>query len=813
MSNLARDLRYAARQIGRNRGFAVTVLVTLALAIGANTAIFSVVNALMLRSLPYPQPDRLGTIFQRTEGPVSGEEERSIDGEQWESLRDTVPALESAVTSGMNGGVNLQAGSRAQYVHGGRVSAGYFDVLGIRPALGRTFTQDEDRPHGPPAVILSYHLWHTLFGNNPNLLGSAIELKGQPYTVVGILPQGARTPINADLYTPIQPSRTGEGAGTNYDVIVRLRDGATWQEANSQINRAWTARAQHVAQEYGPGTRITFVTIPLQKGQTAELGPQAKALMAAAGFILLIACANLAALMLVRMARRTPEIATRLALGASRWQVQRQLWMESLLLAVAGGAAGVGLGYAALRGLLALLPEGFLPVHSVPLDLRVLTFTALVSGATSILFGVLPTLSLRRFDLRSSMASRSVAAGDRLRSRQILIAGEVALTVVLLAGSGLLIRTLVHLETLPAGFNPSGITVAKASLDDARYNDPAAFHRLMDESTAAMLRIPGVQSAGVALSLPYERILNDSVAIADGPNTGQEVRTDEDYVTPGYFETLESPLLAGRFFTSSDGPNTQPVAIVNRTFARKFYPHTSPVGHTLRSGSEPLRIVGVVADTPISSGLNPVAPLENEETVYIPADQMNSAADLAMLHVWFQPGWVVRTAAPSANISVQMQQALASVAPGLPFSGFYSMTDLLHETLAMQRVEVALLGAMSGLALLLSAVGIFALVANIVAQRTREIGIRIALGSTVQQAMAQVAGSGVRSSIAGLIFGLLLSLGALRIMRSVLYGVSVYDGATIALVSLTLLAIAVGASAAPALRVARIDPARTLREE
>lgn len=813
MSNLGRDLVYATRQLSRNRGFAAAVFCTLALAIGANTAIFSLVNALMLRNLPYPQPDRLGNIFQRTEGPISGQEERSIDGEQWESLRDNVPALLSAITSGMNGGVNLQAGSQAQYVHGGRVSAAYFDVLGIRPALGRSFTQDEDRPHGPRAVILGYHLWHTLFGNNPNLLGKAIDIKGEPYTVVGILPQGANTPINADLYTPIQPSRTGEGAGTNYDVIVRLRDGATWQQANSQINRAWTARAQHVAREYGPGTRVSFVTVPLQKGQTAELRPQVEALMAAAGFILLIACANLAALMLVRMARRTPEIATRLALGASRWQVQRQLWLESLLIAIAGGAAGIGLGFVGLRGLIALLPTGFLPVASVPLDLRVLAFTALVSGATSILFGVLPTLSLRRFDLRSSIASRSVAAGDRLRSRQVLIAGEVALTVVLLAGSGLLIRTLVHLETLPAGFNASGLTVAKASLDDARYHDPAAFHKLMSESTAAMLRIPGVQSAGVALSLPYERIVNDSVTIADGPNTGQNVGTDEDYVTPGYFETLQAPLLAGRFFAASDGPQAQRVAIVNRTFARKFYPHTSPVGHTLRSGSTPLRIVGVVADTPISSGLNPVAPLESEETIYVPVAQMTSAADLALLHVWFQPSWVVRTAAPNANIRVQMQQALASVAPGLPFSGFYSMTDLLHETLAMQRVEVALLGAMAGLALLLSAVGIFALVANIVAQRTREIGIRMALGSTVQQAMTHVASSGIRASIAGLIFGLLLSLGTLRIMRSVLYGVSVYDSTTIALVSLTLLAIALGASAAPALRIARIDPARTLREE
>ncbi|MFP5234500.1 MAG: ABC transporter permease [Acidobacteriota bacterium] len=813
MNNFARELRYAARQLRRNPGFTLTVLVTLALAMGANAAIFSLVNALMLRRLPYPQPERLGTIFQRTEGAVSGEEQRWIDGEQWEQLRDQVPAVLAAVSSGLTSGVNVQTAGQAQYLHDGRVSARYFDVLGIQPALGRSFTPDEDRPHGPPAVILSYRVWHTLFANNPGLVGSTIDLKGEPYTVVGILPRGAQTPLNADIYTPIQPSRTGEGGGTNYGVIVRLRDGATWQQADAEINRAWAARAHHVESESGRGSHVSFVAVPLQKGQTAELAPQIKALMAAAGFILLIACANLAALMLVRMARRTPEIATRLALGASRWQVQRQLWTEALLLAFAGGAAGIGLGYAALRGLLALLPVGFLPVASVPLDLHVLGFTFVVAGATSVLFGMLPTLSLRKFDLRSSIASRSVAMGDRLRSRQALIAGEVALTVVLLAGSGLLIRTLIHLETLPAGFNPSGLIVAKASLDDARYHDPAAFRSLMDESVAAMRRIPGVENAGVALSLPYERILNDSVTMGDGPELGRQIGTDESYVTPGYFETMQEPLLAGRFFTASDNPQSQRVAIVNRTFARKFFPGVDPVGHTLRGHDAPMRIVGVVADTPISSGLDPVAPLESEETIYVPAAQMNSAAALALLHTWFQPSWVVRSNAPVLGINAQMQHALSSVAPGLPFSGFYTMTDLQHETLAMQRVEVALLATMAGLALLLSAVGIFSLVANIVAQRTREIGIRMALGSTARQAMNHVAASGVRASVVGLILGLLLSLGVLRILRSVLYGVSVYDGATIALVSLGLLAMALVASAAPALRVARIDPARTLREE
>jgi len=818
MGSMGRNLRYALRQLARNPGFTLTVVLTLALSIGANTAIFSVVNALMLKRLPYPDPERLGTIFLRVAGSAPSDLPHWIDGAQWESLRDNVPSLISAVSSGLASGVNLQAGAQAQYVHDGRVSAHYFDVLGIRPALGRTFTLEEDRPHGPPAVILSYRLWHTLFGGNHNLLGGTIQLKGEPYSVVGILPAGAHTPLNADLYTPIQPSRTGEGGGTNYEVIVRLRDGAAWQQADAEINRAWLERAQAFAREYPHGSAVMFHAVPLQQGQTAELRPQALALMAAAGFILLIACANLAGLTLVRVARRTPEMATRLALGASAWQLQKQLWVENLVLAAIGGLAGIGLGYAALRGLLALLPTGFLPVQSVPLDLHVLAFTLAIALLTSILFGMLPALAVRRVDLRTSIARRNLAGGDRLRlrQRQALIAGEVALTVVLLAGSGLLIRTLVHLETLPPGFNPHGLMTAKASLDDARYHDSAAFRRLLDESLAAMRQIPGVENAGVALSLPYERVLNGGVRIGDGPNSGQVVGTDMDYVTPGYFETIQAPLIAGRCFTASDGPDTEPVVIVNRTFARKFYGGASPVGHTLSEGRTTvtnMRIVGVVADTPISSGLNPVAPLMSEETLYLPAAQMIDPQLLAVLHTWFQPSWVVRTGGPVSGLTEQMQHALSSAAPGLPFSGFYSMTELMHETLATQRVEVALLGALAGLALLLSALGIFALVASMVAHRTREIGIRIALGSSIRRAMANVGAPGLRASAIGLALGLLLCAAVLRILRSVLYGVAVYDAVTLAAVVLGMAAIALAASAVPALRIARIDPAKTLREE
>ena len=518
MGTLGQNLTFALRQLRRNPGFAVTVVLTLAFSIGANTAIFSVMNVLMLKSLPYRHPERMGTIYTRISG--ASDERHHLNGEQWELLRDNVPSLISAVSSGGTSGVNLRAGSHVLYVHEGRISAHYLDVLAVQPVVGRNLSEEEDRPHGPKAAILSYSLWRNTFGSDPNILAQAILLKGEPYTVIGVLPEGATTPLNADLYTAIQPSQEGEGEGTNFDCITRLRDGATWPEANAEINRAWSQRTGRYELTDNPGAQVTYYSVPLQKGTTAKLRPQVLTLMLAAGFILLIACANLAGLTLVRMLRRTPEVATRIALGASRWQIQKQFWIENLLLAFIGGTAGVAVGFVALRGLLLLLPEHLLPVASVPLDSRVLAFTLLLSLLTSVLFGMLPAFATRTFDLRSAIASRGATGGDRLRLRQALIVSEVALTVVLLAASGLVIRTLLHLETLPPGFNPNGVMVAKASLDDARFHDPAAFRKLLDESTAAMRQIPGVENAAVGLSLPYERTLNDGVTLSDGKEAG-----------------------------------------------------------------------------------------------------------------------------------------------------------------------------------------------------------------------------------------------------------------------------------------------------
>ena len=808
MPPFLQNLRFAIRQLLRNRGFAAGVIVTLALAIGANTAIFSIVNALLLERLPYPDPNSLGTIFRHVEGSEPFDGPHAISGRQYELLRDQVPSLIAAV-SGTVSGVNLQAGTRVAFVQDGRISQHYLDVLGIHVAAGRNFTASEDTPHGPNAAILSYDLWRDTFDSDVNIVGQAIHLKGDLYTVVGVLPQAAALPVNAEIYSPLQPSTQGEGSGSNYSLITRLRDGANWQQADAEINRAWASEAVMLASQ-NRASKVSFYSRSLRQGETASLRPKALALMFAAGFILLIACANLAGLTLVQMLRRTPEIATRLALGASRWQIQQQLWVDNLVLAAVGGAAAIAVGFLALRGLLSILPVGFLPVAAVHMDRPVLAFTFTVAILTSILFGMLPSLVSRKIDLRSAIASRGGANVDRLRLRQILIAGEVALTVVLLAGSGLLIRTLVHLQTLPPGFDAQGVMTAKASLNDVRFNDPATFRRFLDESTASLLRIPGVQNAAVGLTLPYERTLNEGLILSDGKEAGKRIGTDFVYVTPGYFDTLRIPLLAGRAFTPSDGPNTQMVAIVNQSFAEKFYHGQNPIGRILNKG---VVIVGVVGDVQLSSGLNWVAPLQTEETLYVPAAQMVQPQYLALLHTWFQPSWIVRTSGPIQGLTGQMQRAMSAVDQGVPFSGFYRMSDLQTRTLSTQRIEVVLLGAIAALALLMSAVGVFSLVSNVVAQKTREIGIRIALGSTVRSAMVHVGTPGIQASLLGLLLGLALSIGALRVLQHVLYGVQVYDAVTLLAATAILALAASAATILPTFRVAKIAPAQTLREE
>jgi predicted permease len=819
---LLQDFRCALRQFTAARGFCLAVVLTLALGIGVNTAVFSMLDAFLLRKLPYPQPERIAALVKHQEGvnPKTGraasDEDDSFQGSEWQILKqnlDTVTFASWGVTGGVNLKADAGAGSAVRYVRDSHVSAGYFSVLGIPMHLGRSFSEDEDRPKGPPAVILSDALWRSTFQADENLIGKSILLKGEPFTVVGVLPPNALTPSNADLFTPLQPWTSGECGGNNCGIMVRLKPGATWQQVRAQLSHVRLHDfAEFERQFHG---HAWLYPKPLQLEFAGDQQGQVLVLMVAVGFILLIACANLAGLALVRISRRTREIATRLALGASSWAVLRQLWAETLVLALLGAAVGVGMAVGIVQALSIFLPLEMMPVGGFTIDLRVLAFTFAVSLLTSVLFGALPALQAWRIDLRTSIVSggRSIAGGSG-RLRHSLIAAEVALTVVLLAAAGLMVRTLIHLETRPPGFDPHNVMTAKVSLDDARYRQAGAFQTLISESVAAMRQSPGVDDAAVGLSVPYERGLNDGFKIMDGRQAGTENGSSLLYVTPGYFSALRIPFFSGRSFTDADTLTSQFVAIVNQAFAQRFFNDTAPLGRHIRSSGERIyTVVGVVGNIAKRPGMTGDAPISTEPVFYLPATQADQHL-INIAHIWFQPSWIVRTHnANQSNTIRLMQQALAKVAPDLPFSGFYSMDEILREQLQQQRIEVLLLTTLAGLALLLSAVGIYALISNLVVQRTREIGIRLVLGSTTRQAMFDVGSSGAIATVAGLAAGLALSFAALRVLSSQIYGIQVYDPITLIAVPVLLLIVGALAICLPALRITLLQPAETLRSE
>jgi predicted permease len=815
---LINDLRFALRQLHKNPGFLFAVTLTLALGIGVNTAVFSLVNGFILRPLPYPEPDRLAVLMLHQEGiSKSGEfvqeDDPSQDGETWEMIRDNVPAVRAASFGGTSG-VNLQAGvgpaTNVRYVQDMRVSAHFFDVLGIQPLLGRGFTEEEDRPNGPNAVIVSHALWQSFCQGDPHALGKQVILKGEPHTLVGVLPPRAPTPSVADVWTALQPHQSGECGGNNCEIIMRLAPGASWQQVSAQLAHLHKPWFDEISRRKG---RAWFYASPLARNLDNGMRQPVLGLMSAVGFILLIACANLAGLTLVRLVRRGPEMATRLALGASRLAVLRQLWVESFALAFVGAALGLALARGILSSLPGFLPEYMIPLGGTAIDFRVLLFTFGATLLTSLLFGALPALQTRRVDLRSALAagSPSVVTGSS-RLRQLLIVGEVALTVVLVAAAGLVIRSLIYLRTLPPGFDATNVMTAKLALDDARYREAGAFQKLLDRSVSEIRHIAGVEYVAVGLSVPYERGLNDAVEPLDGKLAGKDWGSSMTYVTPEYFHALGIPVLAGRAIRDGDTTTTEPVAVVNVDFAREFFDEPNPVGRHIRNSGHVYTIVGLVPNVAKRPGLGGDAPLATEPVFYVPATQTDQGL-VNLAHVWFQPSWIVRTAGPVQGLTSAMQKALSQVDPHLPFSGFHSMDDVLAEDLVFQKAEVALLGVLAGLALLLSAMGVYGLVSNLVAQRTREMGIRIALGSPMRRAMLDVGLTGAGAAGLGVVLGLGLSFAALRVLRSQLYGVRAYDPLTLTAVPLVLALTSAVASCLPALRITRIDPARTLRME
>jgi predicted permease len=817
VEDIARDARYAVRILVRTPLFTAAALLTLAIAIGVNTAVFSVVDAVLLEPLPYPQPDRLALVSRSVTRGAARNSTTSIDGRTWEAIRDDLPTVQGAVYSSWVTGVNLVApgagGGQAQHVQQQRVSAGFFETLGVPPLMGRGFASEEDRTGGPAAVVLSAPLWRALFAADPGVVGRTIVLRGAPHTVVGVMPDGFQSGIEADIWTPLRPSRTGEGAGENYQMVLRLGDGESWTRVQSELARV----GEELQRERKPESpQVTFGYTTLQEGLTSDLRTPLLILWGAVAIVLMVACINLAGLMMARASQRRRELATRMALGSGRGAVVRQLLVESVVLAIAGGALGIVLGSLLLQGLVWLARDSYELWQPLAINGRSAIVAMVLALAASMVFGVVPAVNATRMDIRAGLlaGTRTIAGGSSRWPRRVIVVAQVALGVVLLVAAGLLVRTFAHLHSLDPGFDTRNLITAAVSLEDERYRDAEKVQRLFRDMLERLQSAPGVESAAVALELPYRRLLNLGFRRLDGPpERRKDETTSATYVTPGFFDTMRIPVRHGRSFSEADRDDSARVAIVSDAFARvHFVAGEDPVGRRIRIGGIEREIVGLVGDVQVRPGWGNFGPLAAMPLVYVPSTQVPGSF-LQLVHGWFSPTFLVRSSSDPAAAAVALRAALAEVDPLLPFANVRPIAEVRDVSLAPQRFLMALLSALAAVAVILGSVGIHGLIATSVTERTREIGIRLALGATRGTAVRTLALPGVVLAAVGVAIGVLVARAIASTLRTFVWGVSETDPATFAGVSALILLVALAASVLPALRVLRVDPAITLRQE
>lgn len=808
-----KDLRFALRQLRRSPGFAAVVLATLGLAIGANTAVYSVLDAVLFRGVPYPEPDRLAAlratrIFQ---GRVSDSDQT---GRQFLLVRDAAPGLDAAAFSDEQG-VNFAAGNRPEYVQQQRVSAGFFHAIGVAPQFGREFTRAEDVPGGPALAVLSHRFWERVFHGDPHAIGRTITLRGEPYTVIGVMPRDFQAAAQIDVWTPLHPTVDGEGGGSNYGAIARLKPGVSQAEAEGQL-----AAISHVIEEMratNGSDKAGFEErlVPYQTSLTADVRTQLLLTWGAVLAVLLIGCVNIAGLLLARARERSREIATRLAVGGSRAQIVRQLLAESLVLSLAGCVVGIAAGSFAIDGLKRMGAAQFELWHPIELDWRVAMAMLALAVGTSIIFGLAPAIASSRLDIRSVLVEggRGVAGRRTHWTRGALVAGEVALSLVLLVAAGLLVRTVAYLHDVRPGFDARNVMAAEASLQDKRYETSAAVGRLFRESLDAIRRIPGVESAAVALSLPYERPLNSGFRIIDGRNERGEI-ADWVYATPGYFAAMRIPILRGREFRESDDAQAAKVLVVSQSFSARYFPEGGAIGHHMVCGrNDTCEIVGIAGDVRQHSGITgDDGPLSIEPTIYFPAAQTTDGF-VKLAHTWISPKWVIRTGGPVRGLEGRVQSAIASVDPMLPVAHFRTMDELRGRYTNQQQYLAMLFSVLAGLAVLLAAIGLYALIGRGIVERQHEIGVRLALGATARHAMVEVMRPGLLLSGAGIVAGAAISMATVRMLKSLIWGVQPTDVANFLVTAGILLVVTVAASLVPALRILRLDPAETLRSE
>jgi putative ABC transport system permease protein len=827
MSSLLSDLRHSLRVLIANPGFTSVAVAALALGIGANTAIFSVVNAVLLAPLPYPQSDRIMRIDRSYKGDSDGGGSVSIPKFMaWKKANQTFQSM--AIYDFSGPGLNLGTGDRPQQVKSLHVSAEYFDVFGVSPSVGRTFLPQEDLPNGPKTVVLGNDLWRARFGSDPTLVGRPILLGGDSYTVIGILPASFHSEPPADVFLAMQADPDSTNQGHYLLAAGRLKPGATLDSAKA--NMAVGGGQFRAANPKWMDKDETVSAMPLRDALVGNVRQALLILVGAVAFVLLIACANVANLLLARAAGRQREIAIRTAIGASRGDLIRQLLTESVLLSTVGGVVGLFIGTWSVPLLLAVSPGNLPRVNDEQhvasaistLDWHVLAFTFAIVLFTGVLFGLLPALRISKLDVNSVLKEASGRSGTGLRHnrvRSILVAAEIALAVILVAGAALMIQTFVGLRSVHPGFDPHNVITMQTSLSGGRYDNTAKVANMIRQATDRVEALPGVRAAAATVTLPVDSLGLDLPFNIEGrqPSKGDVYNGDEfwRFGSPHYFSALRVPLLRGRFFDQRDTGNSAWVLIVNQAFAKKYWPKGDPIGQRVTIGKglgpqfeEPTRqIVGVVGDVR-ENGLKGV----DEPVMYIPQTQV--ADGLTKLANSIIPlNWIIQTATDPSSLSAAIQHEMQSVDSQLAASKIRTMDQVISESTARQNFNMLLLTIFGGLALLLAAIGIYGLMSYTVEQRTQEISIRMALGASHGEMLKLVVRQGMLLSGIGLVIGLAASFGLNRLLGTLLFGVKATDPITYVAVAAILISVALLATYIPARRATQIDPMIALRYE
>ena len=803
MDTLIQDLRYAVRTLLKSPGFTLVAVLTLALGIGANTAIFSVLYGALLRPLPYPEPDRLVSLAQVSQG---NRGEQNVTWRQYQFLLANSDVFEAVgVSTGV--GFNVFTGGAADRADGQRVSSDFFRIMGVSPTLGRAFTADEDQVGGPLAVILSHGYWQRRFGGDSAIVGRPIDLDGAPYTVVGVMPQSFQSLPPADLWCTVAQVSRSVGNGTNLLLLGRIRRDYSLAQAQAGFAPTVAAMREALPRTVSPTTRLELY--PLHDMAVSEWRAPVTELFGAVAFVLLIACANVAALVLGRSAARGRELAVRVAFGASRGRILRQLVTESILLALLGGVVALALARWGLDVLLTFVPP-HLAALPIALDWRAIAFTFVISVATGLLFGLVPAFRAAGEDPQDSLregAGRTTAAAARSRLRSALVVAELSLSLVLLVGAGLLMRTVANLLGTDPGFDPGRVLSAEIWLSGPGFDSTAKIADFYRRLTDRLEAIPGVRSAAVAeAGSPLERGGNDWVTV-DGRQGGASV--DYRTITPGYFRTLAIPVKQGREFGIGDGPGAGLVAVVNETFVRQILSARDAIGRTVHlegSDSPPRQIVGVVGDVK-SEIANQVPP-----TLFIPSAQ-TPAFMTRIFGGWFPTHVMVRAAGDPAALAPAVRAAIRETDPRVPVGRIRALDEVLAESVSFHRFQMLLIAVFAGLALVLAAVGTYGVMSYLVAQRTQEIGVRVALGAVPGDVLALVLRRGLALAGAGALLGVAGAAALTRLLASQLYGVRPLDPLTFGAVTAVLLLVAAVACWLPARRAAKVDPVVALRSE